>query len=124
MVQAMSAFPETGRSDTPKMIKSMVRFRPTTGHCLTSSNRIVNACPSGGKSSGNLLDASSFGLPHYDLNLQLREIEFRLYTRLPERTKTPQIGPADSNGIRTEREGFEDIRPAPKTAVHERRYLT
>jgi len=24
----MSAFPETGRSDTPKMIKSKVRFRP------------------------------------------------------------------------------------------------
>src|SRR5262245_50172301 len=72
--------------------------------------------------AGYLVDGDGPGLTHHQLELTAEKREHGLDSLLSKRRQTPDVGPADSNRRRAERERLEDVGPASKAAVDEDRH--
>src|SRR3990172_8509342 len=122
-MNARSASTVKGLSRTVNVPASMMGFRMRTTSAASSgrASRTLGSTDSDHVVAGDPPDRGHSREPHRESELLLQNIEDRFDPGLPKGGESPEVGPSDRDGIRSQSERFEDVGAAPESAVDEDR---
>src|SRR6188508_483301 len=104
----------------PKMVPRMIPSQ--SGRC--NGRMMATSLPRDDVRRRDPLDGCRPSVTHDELEFPSQEDEHGLDALLPERPEAPDVGPADADGRRAQRQRFEDVRPATDAAVEHDRHAT